>query len=487
MQPVLLVIIPLISAYVIFLVGYFLQRVSYYLTVLSISVTFIISLFYLRVVHQNGSITYCLGGWPPPWGIEYLLTPLNIFVASLVLFIALLIILYCGKSIYREINDRFSGKLSSSTFYTIFLLLTAGLTGISITNDLFNLYVFLEITSLCAYGLIASGEDKSLRASFNYMVYGTIGASFYLLGVGYLYIMTGTLNLTDLAKLIPAIYQSKVVLVALIFFTTGLILKIGLFPLHIWLPDAYTYAPSSVSAFISALVSKVMILTFYKVLFSAWTTSSSEMTALLPFLSYLSSAAILYGSIMAIAQDDIKRVLAYSSIAQVGYIVLGISLANEYALKGAFLHIFYHAMMKGLLFLSIGAVIYQTGIRRVQDIKGLAKRMPLTFAIFTISALSIIGIPPFAGFFSKWYLLIGAVETNNWFFVIVLILGSLLSVIYFFRILEKAYLIPPGPDNTTTSRPGLPASMFIPMAILCLGLCVCGFFSKNIIDYAIRF
>jgi multicomponent Na+:H+ antiporter subunit D len=373
-------------------------------------------------------------------------------------------------------------------FYTIYLLLFTGLMGMVVTGDVFNLYVFLEIASLAAYALIALGEDGAPLASFNYIILGTIGACLYLLGVGYLYIVTGSLNIADLARLLPPLYSSKVVRMALAFFLIGLFIKMGVFPLHVWLPDAYTYAPSAVSALIAPLMTKVAAYVLMRIVFTVFDPAFS----LRPFpfgliLGWLAAAGILVGSVLAIAQSDFKRMLAYSSVSQMGYILLGISLANVNGFTGALLHILNHGFMKAVLFLVAAALMYKAGSRNIYRLSGLHRKMPLTSAALAVGALSMVGIPPTCGFFSKWYLLLGSLEANLWPFAVIILASSLLTAVYFFRVVEIILLgrglqpdappqaLPPGKEDA-------PLSMLIPLCAMALGLILLGLFNEKIVS-----
>src|SRR4030042_1932405 len=249
---ILIILIPLMSSYTIPLLGWRWRGSAFLLALAAIGASTVCSFILLYTVLTQGTIHYHLGGWLPPWGIEYVIDPLNGFVGVVVCVISFLVTLSSKESVQKELPDK------KVRFYTIYLLLFTGLMGIVVTGDVFNLYVFLEIASLSAYALIAIGEDGAPLASFNYIIMCTIGACFYLLGVGYLYIVTGSLNMEDLGKLLPPLYHSDVVLIALAFFLIGQAIKMGLFPLHVWLPDAYTYAPSAASAFIAPLMTKVM-------------------------------------------------------------------------------------------------------------------------------------------------------------------------------------------------------------------------------------
>lgn len=479
--PVLITVIPLISAFLVPLVGQFRREASFVLAAGAVASSFFCSLGTLIQVLHGGPVHYRLGGWQPPWGIELVVDHLSAFVVTLVSGISLVITFYTRRSVEKEIPDRFVH------FYCLFLLLTTGLLGMVVTGDLFNLFVFLEISSITAYALIAIGEDGAPMAAFNYLILGTIGASLYLLGVGYLYIMTGSLNMADLSMRLPNLYGSPVVRVAFTFFTVGLGIKIALFPLHMWLPDAYTYAPSSVSAFIAPLMTKVAAYALIRIMFTVFEPRFSlEIFPVGTILAAVAGVAILVGSVMAIAQSDLKRMLAYSSVSQIGYIVLGIALGNRLALIGAYLHILNHALMKGCLFMVSGSLMFRRGMRDISRLRGVHRSMPWTMAAFVIAALSMIGIPPTAGFFSKWYLLLGTIEAKQWVLTAIILVSSLLNAVYFFRVIENAYLEPSqlgeNEHPTLTLRSEAPLSMLLPTLIMAAAILITGLSSGKIVS-----
>jgi len=434
--PILVIVIPLISAIIIPMAGRFNRLYSWYITVAVTFVSFLISIALLNRVLNTGRISYWLGGWQPPWGIEYVIDYLNAFVLMIVTFIAFIVSLYARRSVEKEIAEK-----KITTFYSVYMLFVAGLMGITVTGDIFNLYVFIEISSLAAYTLIAVGRKRdALMASYNYLILGTIAATFILLGIGYLYMMTGTLNMADLRERLPALYESKVVLTAFAFFMVGFSLKLALFPLHTWLPNAYTHAPSVVSAIMAATSTKVGAYVMLRIMFTVFKVEFDlQVVPVTKILLILSSVAIIAGSVLAIAQTNIKRMLAYSSVGQIGYIVLGAALANQTAMTGSLLHILNHAIMKGALFLVVGTVVYKTGIEDISGLRGKGKEMPYSMAAFTIAALSIIGVPLTVGFVSKWYIAVGALNAGMWYFVPIILLSSLLTAVYFWRIIESIY------------------------------------------------
>jgi len=486
--PALIIVIPLIASFFNLLMGWWRKGLCYPWVIFALGLCSLASSATLWTVIQTGTIHYRLGNWAPPWGLEYVVDHLNAFVLVIVSFISLIISIYSKKSIEQELPGK------TVYFYTIFLLLVTGLLGIVITGDMFNLYVFLEIASLAGYALIALGEDRSALASFEYVIIGTVGACFYLLGVGYLYIVTGSLNMADLTELLPRLYLSKVILVAFSFFIVGVAIKMALFPLHVWLPDAYTYAPSTVSVLVASTMTKVGAYVLIRIMFTVFKPYYPiEIIPLTTILGWVAVAAMMFGCIMAIAQYDLKRIFSYIIVAEVGYIVLGVSVANRMGLTGAILHILNDAFMMACLFFVAGAIMYKTGSRDISHFRNLHRKMPFTMAAFTIAALSVIGIPPTCGFFSKWYLIIGAIDAQQWIFAAALILSSLLSALVFFKIIENVYFEPRvahahnGASHEEVAVDEVPVSMLIPIYITVAGILTFGVFSGKIISTIIQF
>lgn len=424
-------------------------------------VAFLIAAIQLATVLDSGVITYELGGWPAPWGIEYRIDPLNAFMMVIVAGIAAVVLPYARRSVAAEIREDLH-----YLFYSAFLLMLTGLLGIATTGDAFNLFVFIEIAALSSYALIAMGKDRrALTAAFTYLAMGTAGATFILIGIGLLYVMTGTLNMADLAERLGPLLGTRTVGVAFAFLAVGISLKLALFPLHMWLPNAYAYAPSAVSSFLAATGTKIAI---YVLLRFIYTVFGAEFSfGSLPLGQVLLALAVLamvVPSVIAIFQADVKRLLAYSSLAQIGYIVLGISMANVTGLTAAIVHLFNHAATKGALFLLIGCFVYRVGSAKLDRLAGIGRRMPWTTAGFAIGGLSLIGVPLTAGFVSKWYLVLGAMERGWWPAAALVFLSSLLAIAYVWRVLEVAYLRPT-PDDLTGVREA-PLSMLIPAWVL---------------------
>jgi multicomponent Na+:H+ antiporter subunit D len=482
--PVLIVVIPLAIALCVPLVALLWAPLARAVTLMTLLMVSVCAGAALSQVLRHGNWHYALGGWAPPWGIEYVIDPLAGGMALLIAAMAFLVALYAGPYTSRWPAGR------AGVFYSLFLLLAAGLLGMVVTGDAFNLYVFLEISSLSAYALLAGGSHRAAVATFRYLIVGTIAASFYLLGVGYLYALTGTLNMADLTARLAPVVDTNAFAVAVAFIVVGLAIKTALFPMHGWLPDAYTYAPAPVVGFIAAVMAKVSAYALFRMLYFVLRTEGAAGQAL-TLLGWTSAIAVIAGSLMAIAQRDIRRMLAYSSISQMGYISLGLALGNPAALTGALLHILNHAIMKGCLFLIAGGVQWRTGVYTIEAFVGMSRRLPLTMAAFVVAALSMIGLPPTAGFFSKWYLLTGAIEANAWFFAGTLVLSSLLSAVYFFRVIELSYLrsaaADSSPDIGAGRRQELPAGMLTPILALATGVLLLGLLNHTIVIHVIQY
>ena len=418
-------------------------------------------------VGEVGTLSYHIGSWAPPWGIEYRVDRLTSFVLLLVSGTAAIVLPWSRASIAREIPRELH-----YLYYAMFGLCLAGLLGITITGDAFNIFVFLEISSLSTYVLIALGRDRrALAASYRYLIMGTIGATFFVIGIGFLYLLTGTLNLVDLAERLRNVPDSRPLLAALAFITVGISLKLALFPLHQWLPNAYTYAPSAVTAFLAATATKVSVYVLIRFWFSVFGESLIFHKLPLPqILLLLSLAAMFAASFTAVFQDNLKRLFAYSSVGQIGYITLGMSFDSVNGLDAAILHLFNHGITKAAIFLLIGGMAIGLAGRGAvspvltfDKLAGVAKRMPLTSFGIVLAGLSLIGVPGTAGFVSKWYLILAAMEKGQFWIVGAILLSSLLAVAYVWRFVEVAYFRPM-PAGTTKQE--APLALLVPAWIL---------------------
>jgi len=463
--PILQVVLPLVAAPLIVLVrGRGFAWVT--TTVVSYGCLAIAIALAVRVA-ASGPISYAIGSWPAPWGIEYRVDALSAFVLVLVSLTASFVAPYAQRSIAAEVADD-----RAYLMYAMYCLCLAGLLGITITGDAFNLFVFLEISSLSTYVLIALGRNrKALVAAYQYMLMGTVGATFYVIGVGLLYLMTGTLNLADMAARLREVDELRPVLAALAFITVGIGLKLALFPLHQWLPNAYAYAPSMATAFIAATATKVSVYVVLRYYFTVFdhTTLFTQLPTREVFIG-LSVAGMLVGSLVALFESDVKRLFAYSSVAQIGYITLGIGIDNQTSLTGSITHLLNHGVTKGAIFVLLGGVALRSGATpmSVSNLAGLARRMPLTAFGLVIAGLSLIGIPGTAGFISKWYLIMGALEQGQWWLVAVILAASLIAAAYVWRVVEVAYLRP----ATGEWREGEAPIGMLTAALAMVSLCV---------------
>lgn len=487
--PAIIVVFPLLISFLIFVSGWFFKKAAFPLAIAAVAVSLASSIGILQRVLEQGMFQYLLGGWQPPWGIEYRIDHLNAIMLVLVSLISLLVAVHARKSVAKELPEKIT------LFWSLFILLLTGLLGICITGDLFNLFVMLEVTSLAGYALIAIGEKEALYAAFKYLIIGTVGACFYLLGVGYLYIATGSLNMADLSQILPDLYQSKTIIAGFVFLMIGLGIKMAIFPMHVWLPGAYTHAPSAVSSAVAPLMTKVMAYVAVRVMFTVFQPKFSiVLLRVTDVMVWAGSIAILFGAVMALSQKDFKRMLTYIIVAEIGYIVGGIGVANAIGFKGAVFHIVNDAMMMACLFLVAGQVMHQTGGHEIDNFKGIFKTMPVTAIIFTAGALSVIGVPPTCGFFSKWYLLLGGIKANQWVFVAALLVCTLINVALFFRVFDKGlylHMHEAGSNHAHSHdipKTGeAPLSMLIPASVLAVAIFLVGIFNQVILDKVIQF
>lgn len=499
--PALIVVLPLLAGVLVSLLGR--KGRAWWLTSLTTLLTFGLAIWLtgLVLVAQDQVISYTFGPWQPvamqgsstlvPIGIEYRVDLINALVLLIVSGSAAVVTLTARLTVAREIE---SDRLHF--FYAVYLLCITGLLGITITGDAFNLYVLLEISSLTAYALVAMGKGsdrRALTASFHYLLMGTVGASFILLGVGYLFMVTGTLNMADMAVQLSEQGANRTTATACALIAAGSALKMGLFPMHQWLPNAYTYAPSAISALLASTATKVAVYVGLRFFFTIFQPAGFENTASGTLL-FCGSLAILFGSIRAIQQTNIKRLLGYSSVAQIGYMVIGLALAcgaptapaAELGLRGTLLHMLNHAMVKGALFIAAGAVFYRTGSTDLKSLKGLFRKMPITASTIAIAGLGLIGLPLTGGFISKWFLVSSAVSSGYWMVAATILVGSVLAIIYMLRMVEPMVFARPDEGPTVSEAP---ISIILPAWILIAGSFYCGIngeWVRDVIDGAVR-
>ncbi len=481
--PALTPLIFLFAGIIIPLVAFKFRSLAYHVALTATLAGTIVSISNVFYVLNSGPIQYYFGGWPPPIGIEYVLDPLSAFLTAVINGITFIVLINAGTIVKKEIPEH-----KRVPYYALVMLFLCGCNGIILTGDFFNLYVFLEISSLALYGMVAVGDKKSPISAFRYLIMGTVGGGFYLLGVGFLYIHTGSLNMADINGILPILGTNPVVIVALSLMVLGLGIKMALFPLHGWLPDAYTHAPSASSSIMAPIGVKIGAYGILRILLFVFGLKFvTQVFPIAQIIAWLSAAGIIYGSIMAISQDEMKRMLAYSSISQIGYIGLGIGLANPYGIIGAVLHILNHGLMKACLFLVAGNFRIKLGHSNIKNFDDtLRKKMPWTTAAFAVGALAMVGIPPTVGFFSKWYLALGTIENKSWHFLVVILLSSLLNAVYFFRIIEKIYFKSHhgnqvNEEKQPIKRSEVTASMLVPTLVLAAALFIIGLLNTLIV------
>ncbi|MDA1194161.1 MAG: monovalent cation/H+ antiporter subunit D family protein [Planctomycetota bacterium] len=471
--PVLTIMVPMFAGLLVPLLARVHAGIVRPLTIGALGFSCFAAIHMLLHVQGGHPIEYAMGGWPIPTGIGYRVDGLNAMVLVMIAVIGLLTALWMRRSIEDELP-----AAARPGYHAVLLLACTGFLGITITADIFNLYVFLEIASITSYVLIAMGRRRqALYAGYSYLIVGSIGATFILLGIGHLYMRTGSLAMADILAQFqanPDLYGMSDVRMAFAFLVVGLAIKMALFPLHGWQPGAYTHAPSASSLFIAATSTKVSAYALYRIVFSVFGTEVlvSGLPPVRDALLAMACAAIVLGPLIAISQGDLKRLLAYSSVGQIGYIVLGLMLLDERGLTGGIIHFWNHAAAKGALFCVAGALVLRTGAARVDDLAGLGRRAPWTASAVTVAGCSMVGVPLTAGFLSKWYLATGALATDRLYVVPVLLASSGLTAVYVWRILQKVWFAPADVEPRVGAE--VPWSMRLPTLVLAAACLVFG-------------
>lgn len=492
--PALIVVVPLLGGLLTAGAGWVNRRWAFPFAAMTLLVATGAAIAMLLQVLGGRILTYQMAGWAPPVGINYRIDHLSSIVLAMISGVAFLNLIASRVQVEADFGEK------APAWYALYILFMAGLSGMVATADAFNLYVLLEIASLTGYALIGLGSERAAISALNYLFMGTIGASLYLLGVGYLYIATGTLNMGDLVTMIPASANQPVIQMAFVLCLTGLLAKMALFPFHGWLPNAYSNAPNATAGIIAPLTTKVTVYVMARVMlyvfpvsvsFGAGTISSA--------LVWIASIAIVAGALMALSQRKLKLMLTYIIVAEVGYMVGGFWLGNRTAMTGAILHIINDAAMTLCVFLAAANITRKLGSDAFQDLKGLFRKMPFSMAGFVVGAMAIIGIPPTCGFFSKWYLISGGIEAGHYGFVAALLFSSIINAVLFFRIFEICHFEPfqdaHGHDDGDTHHHGpppetmaeAPISMVVPLLISALALIVLGLYAGDIVTNFIQY
>ena len=436
--PIIVVLCPLMTSLLVVLIPNIFF--SWILTTLSTFLTFLFSILLYQEIQIHSYISYALGKWMPPIGIEYIIDKVAIIPVIIISGISFIATIFAYKIMPEEIE-----KKSISKVYSLWLLAIAGLLGLVTTGDAFNLFVFLEISSLASVALVAMGAHKdkqALVAAYNYLIIGAVGATLYVIGVGLLYGITGTLNMADLTNRISDLNNNRALIAGFGFMIIGIMVKAAVFPLHIWLPRAYAYAPSAVSVLLAATATKASLYILARILFSIFENSENLINNTLLFVILpLSLLAMFAGTIMAIYEKDIKRLLAHSSVAQIGYITLAFAIGTKASVAAGFIHMFNHAIIKGGLFIAITSIGFYIKKRvTINNLSGLGREMPITFFCFVICSLSLAGLPLTAGFISKLYLIKASISSDDIWIAILILISSALSVVYLWKIIEVMWM-----------------------------------------------
>jgi len=458
-NPSLLIGLPLAFAFSIPLFGLISRKIEKYIPVVALLVNATISLILIPQVLKR-PIVVSIGGWSPPFCINLVVGPLGIFLTILISSIGFLISVYGVSYIKKEPTQR---------YHMLFLLLIVGATGIVLTGDIFNLFVFFEILCISSYALVAYNKDKEgTEAAMKYLIQGSIGSSLILIGIALLYGLFGTLNMADIASKVTSA-EPGYLFVSLAFFITGFGIEAAVFPLNAWLPDAHASAPSSISAILSGIAIKTGVYGLARMIFTIFNAEG-----ILTFMALLGLLTLLVGEMSAFRQDDIKRLLAYSSIGQIGLIVFALGIATSPGVFASLFQIVSHALGKALLFLAAGYMIYQVGSKSISSLNGIGKKMPLTSFAFAIGSFSLIGLPPFAGFVSKFSIVYAAIQVGKPIFLVfigIVLAATVIEAGYFFRIVQNLYFKKGEGIEKVTETSGY---ILIPIIILTIAIIVIG-------------
>lgn len=364
--------------------------------------------------------------------------PINIVLAldgfSLFMLFTIALVSFCVTLFSIDYMEHYGAK---ATYYALLLIMIAGMNGLVLATDLFTIYLFLEVAAVASYGLVAYGlGHDELEASFKYLMLSSVASAFILLSISIIFGLTGSLNLGSVAMGFRDLNLKFVVGFCTALFLAGFGLKAAIVPFHAWLPDAHPSAPAPISAMLSGLLIKVSgIYAITRIFLNVFGINPALTTLLL----YVGTISIVAGALLALGQNDIKRMLAYSSISQIGYIIIGVGLGTPLGIMGALFHIFNHAVAKSLLFLNSGSIEHATGTRALDKMGGLAKRMPFTAATTVIGSLSIAGVPPLGGFWSKLIIIVALVEAKRFSFAVIAVLASIMTLWYYLLIQRKAF------------------------------------------------
>ena len=484
--PVIIFLLPFLAAICMPLIGLKNRHWCRPLALVAVLAMCVAAIVNLWCVLENGETRYAFGGWPIstaspdlPLGIEWVNDGLASIMLTALSCLAFVCLIFGGLIPPESIGTRVV------LYYTLILILITGLTGIVFAGDIFNLFVFLELAALSAYALVGVAGGKALVAAFRYLILGTLGASFYLLGVVFFYAATGALNMADLAQQLsdnPELMKSKAVIAGTTFVFIGLGIKMALFPLHGWLPGAYTRAPSAVSPLLAALMTKVALYASVRITF--WVLGPGADIGrlhMLTLLGVLGAVAAVVGALLALTQQDVKRMFAYGGISHVGLILIGLSQENQTGFAGGVFYMINDAIMQAGLFFIAGAAIYLYKARFVEEWACLRDGSRWMTGALIVLAMSMIGIPPTGGFFGKWNIILSAMEAQNYLAVGAVIIATLLTMAYFQRLFVSIFRT----RETSTDAPRIetPLSLRFSVGLTSAAIIVLGLCSDPIISF----
>jgi multicomponent Na+:H+ antiporter subunit D len=443
------------------------------LTILAAMV--LVSILNLHNVVNHGEVRYAFSGWTAPLGIEWVADGLASVILVLLSVLGLLGVVFTGPTSPKALGGRIVH------YYTLILLFFSALTGIVFARDFFNLFVFLEVAAISSYALIGVAGGRALFAAFRYLILGTIGASIYLLGVSYLYAVTGTLNMADMADKLPFLLGSKALVGGLLFIFIGLGIKMALVPFHAWMPEAYAYAPDSVSPILASLLTKIVLLAWVRIIY--WVLNASIVIFDIPILqlvAVLGTLAAVIGASLALAQRDIKMMFAYGGISHIGIILIGIGQGNQTGFVGGIFYLLNDAVMQAALFFIAGVAFCHYGVRTIDDMGRVGKQAPWLTGSLIVIALGMVGLPPTGGFFGKWNIILGALEAGNYVSIAAVILSTLLTLAYFIKLLEGIF-------RQTSTRLDvqfgeIPLSFKMTLGVTSAAIMLLGLFSSPIVQ-----
>jgi len=466
-NPVLLIAVPLGLAFAIPLFALFWRPAVKYIPPVALVFNLVVSLLLLAKVLENPLIV-SIGGWQPPFCINLVAGPVGVLFSAIIALVGLLVSVYALDYIKEGPTEK---------YHMLYLLLLTGATGVVLTGDIFNLFVFFEILCISSYALVAYLRDKAgIESAVKYLIQGAVGSSLLLIGIGLLYGLFGTLNMADIAQNIKSVSPVSV-FVPMVLIVTGLGVEAAIFPLNAWLPDAHSSAPSSISAILSGIAIEVGLYAVVRVIFTIFGAQS-----ILLFLALLGILTLLIGEMCAFSQNNIKRMLAYSSIGQIGLILFALAIATSYGVTGGLFQLVSHTLSKALLFLAAGYMIYQAGSMEISALEGMGRRMPLTCFAFTIGAFSLVGLPPFIGFPSKFLVVRAALATKEMYFCVLIglaLLGTVIEGAYFFRIVQVLYF---KEEKNNLGRKEAPIVALLPMFIFVVLIVIVGIYPKLVTD-----